>query len=561
MVCATFLIRVCVGSDRLNLLQIKNLNLSIFDTPILHRVNLEIKRGQILGLVGESGSGKSMTALSVLRLLPYGSKLTGSIRFRDAELTMLDENAMCQLRGNDIGMVFQEPMTALNPLQTIGDQIVEGIRLHTGVGRTEANLQTSEILERVGLSPAQIPPSRFPHELSGGQRQRVGIAIACALKPQLLIADEPTTALDVTIQAQILELLRDLVRENNMALMLISHDLGVVADMADTITIMRQGEVVESGDAVQVLTQKTHPYTAALAKASTHIPERTTPPVTTSAARDANQQPLLKVQDLVCEYPAQNFSFFRRQPPFRAVDNVSFELFERQTLGLVGESGCGKSTIARTLLGLQPAANGVIHFEGIDLTRGNANEIRIARREMQVVFQDPYGSFNPRHPVDRLLREPLFTRRGLSEAEKHDRIIAALDSVGLSRNDLGKFIHEFSGGQRQRLAIARALVSQPRLIIADEPVSALDVSIRAQILDLLSKLRDRLGVAYLFISHDLTVVRALCDEVLVMRAGKIVERGPVEEVFNNPQIAYTSELIESAPDLEASLRRRARLLQ
>jgi peptide/nickel transport system ATP-binding protein len=541
----------------LTLLQVRELELTISGAPILRSVDLTIDEGQILGLVGESGSGKSLTALSVMQLLPHGSRLAGSIRFAGAELTTIGEAAMCRLRGDDIGMVFQEPMTALNPVMTIGEQIAEGIRLHAGVGRAAARDRAQAMLERVGLPASRVPLSRYPHELSGGQRQRVGIAIACALDPKLLIADEPTTALDVTIQAQILALLRDLVRERGMALLLISHDLGVVADMADSVVIMRHGAIVEAGDAVPVLSRKRHPYTAALAEASSHIPKRESPPVLTDVAIAERREPLLEVQNLVCTYRMHQFGIFKSQPPFRAVDDVSFTIFERQTMALVGESGCGKSTLARTLLGLQSAAAGVIRFEGIDIGPGNEDAAVGARREMQIVFQDPYGSFNPRHKVERLLSEPLYNRPGLRHEEKQERVVGALNSVGLSTADLGKYVHEFSGGQRQRLAIARALVARPRLIIADEPVSALDVSIRAQILDLLGELRDRLGVAYLFISHDLAVVRALCDEVLVMRSGKIVESGPVDRIFNDPGKAYTRTLIAAAPDLETALRRRA----
>ena len=536
------------------LLDIANLSLSIAGKPILHDIDLSVEAGQVLGVVGESGSGKSMTAMSVMQLLPEFSGIGGSIRFDGAELIGRDEAAMCRLRGDDIGMIFQEPMTALNPLKPVGEQIAEGVRLHTDASPADAVLRAEEIMEKVGLPPSRVALSRYPHELSGGQRQRVCIAIACALKPKLLIADEPTTALDVTIQAQILELLNRLVEDEAMALMLISHDLGVVAEMADQIAIMRKGEVVEAGGAHDVLSRRHHPYTRQLAEASTHVPVRgTQAPVLSARQGSAGAEPLLDVQQLVCEYRMPREGLFHRPPPFRAVDAIDLAVYQGQTMGLVGESGCGKSTLARTLLGLQRPSSGIIRFDGFDIAGGDPGQIRSARREMQIVFQDPFGSFNPRHRVDRLVAEPLFLRPELSQAEKRDRVAAALVDVGLSADDMRKYPHAFSGGQRQRLAIARALVIRPKLIIADEPVSALDVSIRAQILDLLSALRDEHGIAYLFISHDLSVVRALCEEVLVMRSGRIVERGETQTVFSDPQSDYTRQLIDAAPDLERSL--------
>lgn len=536
------------------ILDVKDLRLSIAGKPILHDIDLSAETGQVLGIVGESGSGKSMTAMSVMQLLPEFSSLAGSIRFDGNELIGQNEAAMCRLRGDDIGMIFQEPMTALNPLKAVGEQIAEGVRLHTGASHAEATSRAEEILEKVGLPPSRVALSRYPHELSGGQRQRVCIAIACALKPKLLIADEPTTALDVTIQAQILELLNRLVEDEGMALMLISHDLGVVAEMADRIAIMRKGEIVEAGNAHEVLSERRHPYTRQLAEASTHVPARgSQAPVLSAEQGESTTEPLLTVKDLVCEYPMPREGLFHRPPPFRAVDGVEFGVYQGQTMGLVGESGCGKSTLARTLLGLQRPSSGIVRFDGFDIASGDAEQIRSARREMQIVFQDPFGSFNPRHRVERLVAEPLFLRPELSQRQKRDRVAEVLVDVGLSADDMRKYPHAFSGGQRQRLAIARALVIRPKLIIADEPVSALDVSIRAQILDLLSALRDEHGIAYLFISHDLSVVRALCEEVLVMRSGRIVERGETQSVFVTPKSDYTRQLIEAAPDLERSL--------
>lgn len=535
----------------MTLLSVTDLSLSIHGTPILDEVNFTLQPGEITGLVGESGSGKSLTALTVMQLLPRGARTKGSVRFAGKELLTADETQMCALRGDDIGMVFQEPMTALNPLKPIGEQVAEGIRIHTGADRRTAFDRAARILERVGLPPAHVPLSRFPHELSGGQRQRVVIAIACALKPKLLIADEPTTALDVLVQARILDLLAELVREDGMSLLLISHDLGVVAGLADNIVVMRHGAVMEQGEAVAVLKRQSHPYTQQLAEASRHVPEKKAAAGTTETAA-----PLVRAENLVCEYPGRRVSLFRAPLPFRAVDDVSFTLQKGEILGLVGESGCGKSTLSRCLLGLMPAASGRLSFNGKEVTDPASASRRDMVEFVQAVFQDPYGSFNPRHRAERLVSEPLFLRPGLSRADKRELAAKALRQVGLSTADLAKYPHEFSGGQRQRLAIARAIVNDPKLIVADEPVSALDVSIRAQILDLIIELRERLSLAFLFVSHDLSVVRALCDNVMVMRQGKIVEAGAVGEVYERPRHAYTRALIEAAPDLEAAIRAR-----
>lgn len=538
------------------MLAIDKLNLTIGDTPILKDISLTIQPGQILGIVGESGSGKSMTALSAMQLLPEGSATTGSIKFSGRELLDADDELMQDLRGDDIAMIFQEPMTALNPVHTIGDQVAEGIMLHEGADKSAALARTEGLLERVGLPVSRFPLSRYPHELSGGQRQRVMIAMACAQRPDLLIADEPTTALDVTLQAQILELLRDLVEEQNMGLILISHDLAVVAEMTDEIIVMRNGEIVDRGQTEEILHHTHHPYTAQLAEASTHIPERTQPPVLSRRAEENGLAPLIAAQQLVRDYPTKRESLFKAGTPFRAVDHVDVTVYPGQTMGLVGESGCGKSTLARMLLALDTPTSGSIQFNDIELTTASAEQLTSARRNIQVVFQDPYSSFNPRHKVERLVAEPLYLEPQLSETEKRDRVVAALEEVHLPASALDKYPHQFSGGQRQRLAIARALITRPALIIADEPVSALDVSIRAQVLDLLTELRQRLGLAYIFISHDLSVVRALCDEVLVMEAGKIVEHGVASDIFDNPQSEAAKMLVDATPNLERALQNR-----
>jgi peptide/nickel transport system ATP-binding protein len=530
------------------LLEINNLNLDIRGKPILKNVSFSLQRGKITGLVGESGSGKSLTALAIMQLLPGGTTTTGILKFDDRSIPDADEATMCDLRGDDIGMVFQEPMTALNPLMTIGDQVAEGIRIHAKVDNKEAEVRASAILERVGLPHDRFPLSRYPHELSGGQRQRVVIAMACALKPKLLIADEPTTALDVIVQARILDLLKELVDENDMALLLISHDLGVVAGIADDIVVMRDGTVMEQGVAIRVLKERKHPYTAQLAEASSHVPARAA-----DWREQAGTVSLVSVKDIVCEYPGNRISLFKKPLPFRAVDKVSFTIGKGEILGLVGESGCGKSTLSRALLGLMRPAAGSVEFEG----RNVANSENVDRSEtvkfVQAVFQDPYGSFNPRQKAERLVTEPLFMRQWQSSGEKRDWAVKALEDVGLTASDLDKYPHEFSGGQRQRLAIARAIVNRPKLIVADEPVSALDVSIRAQVLDLIIELRERLDLAWLFVSHDLAVVRALCENVMVMQDGIILEQGPVENVYNSPQVEYTRQLVAAAPDLARAI--------
>lgn len=555
----------------MSLLEIENLSLTIADTLILDRVNLSVAAGEVMGLVGESGSGKSMTALTVMRLLPQAARAAGRVSFDGTDILGASEERMCALRGDDIGMVFQEPMTALNPVKPIGEQVAEGIRWHMKVSRAEAEARARKILDRVGLPASKFPLSRYPHELSGGQRQRVVIAIACALSPKLLIADEPTTALDVVLQAQILDLLRDLVAENHMGLLLISHDLAVVTEMAERITILRRGEVMESGETARVLSEQVHPYTRQLAQASMHVPARSAkhpsqPPSSpvwaeTRGGDDLSEtaNPLLAVESVSRLYPGRSSFPFGREEPTGAVDNVSFSLDVGQSMALVGRSGCGKSTLARLILALDSPDTGEIRFLGQTITGRSEAELKPARRNMQVVFQDPYGSFDPRLKAERLVAEPLHVLdRRPSAAERRERVAHALHEVGLSPSDMDKYAHEFSGGQRQRLSIARAIITRPKLVIADEPVSALDVSIRAQILDLFADLNSRLGIAYLFITHDLTVVRAITDDVMVMHEGRIVERGKTAEVLDRPQSEAARALVEAAPDLRRAIAARLR---
>ncbi|MBS9720796.1 ABC transporter ATP-binding protein [Tianweitania sp. BSSL-BM11] len=579
----------------MSLLEIEKLTLSIGNLPILEGIDLALEKGEVMGVVGESGSGKSMTALTLMQLLPYGAKTGGRLSFDGKDILHATEAEMLALRGDDIGMVFQEPMTALNPVKTIGEQVAEGIRWHTKASRADAEARAARMLDRVGLPQSKFPLTRYPHQLSGGQRQRVVIAIACALKPKLLVADEPTTALDVVLQKQILDLLRDLVDEQGMGLLLISHDLAVVAEMADRITIMRYGKVIDSGETSAVLKAKAHPYTAQLAEASAHVPvnrRSISPSVLTgniepataaqsssnlehSAAaqaakerlpakagsrtkRDATLPPLLTVQSVTRDYAGRRTGLFSREKSFRAVDDVSFTVRSGQSVALVGRSGCGKSTLARMILALDRPSSGSITFDGHRLETSRDADLRDARRNMQVVFQDPYGSFNPRHRVERLIAEPLhLLQTKPSRDERRDMVGKALDQVGLSPADMDKYPHEFSGGQRQRLSIARAIITRPKLIVADEPVSALDVSIRAQVLDLFAELNERLGVAYLFITHDLTVARAITDDVMVMHDGRIVESGETGAILDHPQSDAAKALVAAAPDLNRALAARA----
>ncbi|MER8493363.1 dipeptide ABC transporter ATP-binding protein [Mesorhizobium sp. M1312] len=549
----------------MSLLEIENLSLSIGDTPILRDVDLSVAPGEVMGLVGESGSGKSITALTVMRLLPWAARATGRVVFDGIDILAASEDQMCALRGDDIGMVFQEPMTALNPVKTIGEQVAEGIRWHTRASRADAEDRARKMLDRVGLPSAKFPLSRYPHELSGGQRQRVVIAIACALKPKLLIADEPTTALDVVLQAQTLDLLRDLVAENRMGLLLISHDLAVVTEMADRITILRHGEVMETGDTARTLSEQLHPYTRQLAQASMHVPAlarthevgQDNPQLQAAKPLLQVAKPLLRVESVTRDYPGRRTSLLRHAASIRAVDDVSFSIDAGQSVALVGRSGCGKSTLARMVLALDGPTSGTIRFRGQVITGKSEAELKPARRDMQVVFQDPYGSFDPRQKVEKLVAEPLHVlEKKPTNAERREMVAKALHEVGLSPRDMDKYPHEFSGGQRQRLSIARAIITRPKLVVADEPVSALDVSIRAQILDLFAELNQKLGVAYLFITHDLTVARAITDQVMIMHDGRIVERGRTSEVLDHPQSEAAKALVAAAPDLHRAIARR-----
>ncbi|MEL6966760.1 MAG: dipeptide ABC transporter ATP-binding protein [Pseudomonadota bacterium] len=531
------------------MLTVEALSLAIGGNAILKDISFAVERGEILGIVGESGSGKSMTALSIMQLLPEGAETTGRVTFRDENLLAADDALMQDLRGDDIAMIFQEPMTALNPIHTIGQQVAEGIRLHDGLDKTEAEVRARALLHRVGLPADRYPLSRYPHELSGGQRQRVMIAMACAQRPDLLIADEPTTALDVTLQRQILDLLRGFVDEQGMGLILISHDLAVVAEVTDRIIIMRNGEILDQGPTRQTLRAMQHPYTRQLARASVHAPDRS---ALLARKPSGDATPLLTCDGLIRDYGGRGL-FGAGRTKTRAVDRVSFDIAPGESVGLVGESGCGKSTLARIVLALDRPNVGTVMFQGHNLHAARGAALKALRRNIQVVFQDPYASFNPRHRVERIVAEPLFLEGSVPHTDMRQRVRDALTDVGLEGDAAERYPHEFSGGQRQRIAIARALITRPALLVADEPVSALDVSIRAQIMDLLVALQERHDLAMLFISHDLSVVRALCDRVLVMDKGQIVERGPVQDIFDDPISDAARRLVEATPNLQAAL--------
>ena len=506
-------------------------------------VSFEVARGETLALVGESGSGKSVTALSVLQLLPYpmARHPTGSIRFQDKELVGAPQRELLSVRGNRVSMIFQEPMTSLNPLHTIERQVNEVLILHKGLNRDAARRRTLELLEQVGIPNAEERLGAYPHQLSGGQRQRVMIAMALANEPDLLIADEPTTALDVTIQAQILKLLKSLQARYGMALLFITHDLGIVRKVADRVCVMTQGEIVEHGAVADVFDRPQHAYTRHLLSAE---------PKGRPAAADPNAPEIVRLDDLKVHFPIKRGVLRRTVGYVKAVDGVSIALREGHTIGLVGESGSGKTTLGLALLRLERSDGGIV-FDGKDLQALSQRDIRPLRRQMQIVFQDPFSSLSPRMSVAQIVGEGLEVHGIGSPAEREKMIDDALREVGLEPSARERYPHEFSGGQRQRIAIARALVLKPRFIVLDEPTSALDMSVQAQIVDLLRDLQQRHGLAYLFISHDLKVVRALADEVVVLRDGKVVERGPSEQVFGAPQTPYTKALIAAAFNLEA----------
>ncbi|QDU87142.1 Glutathione import ATP-binding protein GsiA [Pirellulimonas nuda] len=580
--------------------------------PAVDDVSFRVELGRTLGIVGESGSGKSVTSLSIMRLLASSAKIeTGRIALFGRDLVGLPEPEMRKIRGSDISMIFQEPMTSLNPVFTVGAQVDEALRLHQGMTKAEARARTIELFDEVGIPHPAMSVDKYPHQMSGGQKQRVMIAMALSCDPKLLIADEPTTALDVTIQAQILEILRRLRDSRGMAILFITHDLGVIAEIADDVLVMYRGEVVEQGPVLQIFESPQHPYTKGLLACRPRLdtPYRLLPTVSDfMETREANgkveliekrlddarlnqlkttgrgrllhpkselegighpwtegqhapdtvavpegQKPLLSVRDLKVYFPIRRGIFSRVSDYTRAVDGVSFDVYRGQTLGLVGESGCGKTTTGRAILRLIEPTAGTVLFGDKSVGELGGSGLRAIRRQMQIIFQDPYGSLNPRMTIESTLVEPMVIHRlARTRGERRDKAVALLEEVGMSAAHLRRYPHEFSGGQRQRVCIARALAVEPDFIICDESVSALDVSVQAQVLNLLKKLQETRGLTYVFISHDLSVVKFMADMMAVMNDGKIVEFGPSENIYANPHQEYTRGLIEATPkdDLE-----------
>jgi len=575
-------------------------------------ISFRIGLGRTLGIVGESGSGKSVTSLSIMRLLTQNARIeSGRIALLGQDLVQLPEREMQSIRGRDVSMIFQEPMTSLNPVFTVGDQIMEAIMLHQRVGREEARKKTIALLDEVGIpNPGQRVDS-YPHQMSGGQKQRVMIAMALSCNPQLLIADEPTTALDVTIQAQILDILRKLRDQRGMAIVFITHDLGVIAEIADEVLVMYRGKEVEYGPVLDIFARPQHPYTKGLLACRPRLEStfrrlptvddfmetrteggevrvvekkmdparlkqlceqgrgRLLHPKSALAAMghpweqghhgpdtktvDEGTAPLLRVMNLQVYFPVRRGILARVVDHVKAVDGISFDVYRGQTLGLVGESGCGKTTAGRAILRLIEPTGGRVLYNGKDVASVGAADLRKLREKIQIVFQDPYGSLNPRMTIETTLTEPMVIHGiGSSKADRRDRAAALMKEVGMQSSHLRRYPHEFSGGQRQRICIARALATSPDFIICDESVSSLDVSVQAQVLNLLKDLQDKRGLTYIFISHDLSVVKFMADMMAVMNKGQIVEFGPSENIYANPREAYTRKLIDATPkdDLE-----------
>ncbi len=578
------------------LLEVKNLSVEFAaDGELTHAVksiSFDLAAGELLAIVGESGSGKSVTSLALMQLLPKQAKVKGELLFANNNLPMvdllgLDEKSMRAIRGKDIAMIFQEPMTSLNPVFTSGYQVMEAIQLHQKVSATIAKQKTIELFEQVKLpDPAQLI-KRYPHELSGGQKQRVMIAMAMSCNPALLIADEPTTALDVTVQKTILELIKELQQQNGMSVLLITHDLGLVADIADKVVVMYKGEIVEQGKTLEVLQHPKHEYTKALmaCRPGLHRRGERLPVVgdfvkgewqVDRGVREGkeilnaevkkvsgewekvsgeerptiNNQPttVLQVEQLKVYYPGKRKLFGKTPESFKAVDDVSFTVSKGETVGLVGESGCGKTTLGRTILQLIPATSGKIILNGTDLAGLLKSAMQPLRKDLQIVFQDPYGSLNPRLTIGNAILEPMKVHSILDDtAQRKDKVMELLEKVNLQADHFNRYPHQFSGGQRQRICIARALALNPSFLIFDESVSALDVSVQAQVLNLLNDLKKEFGFTSIFISHDLSVVRYISDRILVMHKGRIVEEGLSDEVYFNPKEEYTRQLIEAVP--------------
>ena len=531
------------------LLDVKDLSVAFKQSDkeflAVDHISFSLNKGETLALVGESGSGKSVGALSILKLLPYpaASHPSGQVMFKGQDLLDANEADLRQVRGRNITMIFQEPMTSLNPLHSVEKQIGEILELHQGLKGQKARDVIVGLLEKVGIREAASRLSSYPHQLSGGQRQRVMIAMALANKPDLLIADEPTTALDVTVQAQILKLLKDLQKEFGMALLLITHDLGIVRNMADNVCVMQKGKIVEAGSAKSVFASPQHAYTKMLLAAE---PKGQPPKADLSATK------IVETKNLKVWFPIKQGFFRKTTGHIKAVDGLDLILRSGQTLGIVGESGSGKTTTGLAIMRLI-SSQGEISFKNQRIDQFKSKDMRPLRKDMQVVFQDPFGSLSPRLSVLQIVEEGLIIQQpNLNAANRRERVAQALTEVGLDPNNMDRYPHEFSGGQRQRIAIARALALEPKFIMLDEPTSALDMSVQAQVVDLLRALQEKHNLSYLFISHDLKVVRALANDVIVMRDGIVVERGPTTDIFNNPQQPYTKALLAAALNIKAT---------
>ncbi|WP_204344412.1 ABC transporter ATP-binding protein [Psychroserpens algicola] len=555
------------------LLDIKNLSISFssegIESEIIHNISYELQPNEILGIVGESGSGKSVSSLAILGLLPKRiSKITqGTITFNQQNLTSLSSKQFQSIRGNEIAMIFQEPMSSLNPSMTCGNQVLEILLQHTSLSKAEAKAETLSLFEKVKLPLPKRVYSAYPHEISGGQKQRVMIAMAIACKPKILIADEPTTALDVTVQKDIITLLKQLQLEEQMSIIFISHDLSLVSEIADRIMVMYKGAIVEQGDVTQIFKSPKHIYTKALINSRPSMDSRlkqlptiddfmnntSNSEIITSEKRSQTQKqiyaqkPLLEVINVEKEFISKS-GWFSKPQTFKAVNNVSFKLYKGETLGLVGESGCGKSTLSNAILLLNKATSGSIMYQGVDITKLSKSDIRKLRKDIQIIFQDPYASLNPRLTVGKAIMEPMKVHNiGTSDTERKSKVLDLLLKVGLDESYFNRYPHEFSGGQRQRIGIARAIALEPQLIICDESVSALDISVQAQVLNLLNELKTNFGFTYIFISHDLAVVKYMSDQLIVMNKGRIEEQDDADNIYNNPKQPYTKKLIHAIP--------------
>jgi len=556
-----------------SLLEISNLEISFkrdgILTPVIKKISYSLQLNEILGIVGESGSGKSVSSLAIMGLLPKNSaKISnGEILFEGKNIASLSQKELQNLRGKEISMIFQEPMSSLNPSLKCGFQVEEMLFQHTDLSKKEIKKEVLALFEKVKLPNPEKIYNSYPHEISGGQKQRVMIAMAISCKPKILIADEPTTALDVTVQKEIIQLLKDIQAETGMSIIFISHDLALVSDIANRVLVMYKGEIVEQGNAIEVFHNPQHVYTKALisSRPSLDIRLKRLPTikdflensvkseVVSSEDRKKSQEklysqiPILEVKNVEKEY-FSSAGLFGKKTGFKAVNDVSFKIYEGETVGLVGESGCGKSTLGNAILQLDKATAGEIFYRGVDITKLPKNDLRSLRKEIQIIFQDPYSSLNPRIPVGKAIMEPMKVHKLYkNDAERKVKTIEILERVGLGEEFFNRYPHEFSGGQRQRIGIARTIALQPKLIVCDESVSALDISVQAQVLNLLNELKENFGFTYIFISHDLAVVKYMSDQVLVMNKGKIEELADADVLYENPQKEYTKKLIAAIP--------------